>query len=570
MSVGFNRRPARLFIALGCVVGAACSAGELRGLARSEHETPALAGPFPSAPLPPPHATAAVAAREVLHEGANDAVPAAARTPDAGASEPEGLANGAVADPPGTATAAADAVALEPNADTEPHDAAPPPEPDYVGPTLTSIARETVIYARPSFKAQKLGYLRVGAVVSRSKLPMGNEGCKRGWYRVQPEGFVCTENSAILDTEGPSPFAELAVVRPDRMAGLPYQYGRSRYPTPPFYTKLPSKLEQERTEQDMVGHLRARTAEAWKSVLGNPTPASLLDGRGVPMPYGFSHEPGALTSGRAMPDSGFALLGIYEHEGRRFALNTDFQLVPLDRLKPVEISRFHGVKLDDQITLPIAFVRSQSANLYTGDPKTIGLSIARRLDYREAVPLSGREVVVAGIHYLETATHDFIRDERLVRIDKFKNKPGWATPGRSWIHVSILQQSLVMYEGEKPVYATLVSTGVDGLGDPEETHSTVRGEFLIHTKHVSVTMDSDTEGAEFDLRDVPYVQYFKEGYALHAAFWHDSFGQPYSHGCVNLSPLDARALFHMTNPPVPQTWHGAMSLRGGTLVHITP
>jgi lipoprotein-anchoring transpeptidase ErfK/SrfK len=217
----------------------------------------------------------------------------------------------------------------------------------------------------------------------------------------------------------------------------------------------------------------------------------------------------------------------------------------------------------------VAFVRSQHANLYTGDPKT-GLSIARKLGYREAVPLSGRELVVSGIHYLETATHDFIRNERLVRIDKFKNKPGWATPGRSWIHVSILQQSLVMYEGEKPVYATLVSTGVDGLGDPKETHSTIRGQFLIHTKHVSVTMDSDAEGDEFDLRDVPYVQYFREGFALHAAFWHDSFGQPYSHGCVNLSPLDARALFHMTNPPVPQTWHGAMSLLGGTLVSIAP
>ena len=89
--------------------------------------------------------------------------------------------------------------------------------------------------------------------------------------------------------------------------------------------------------------------------------------------------------------------------------------------------------------------------------------------------------------------HDFIRDEHLVIIERFKQKPGWATPGRSWIHVSILQQSLVMYKGEKQVYATLVSTGIDGLGDPEETHSTIRGQFLIHTKHVSVTMDSATD-----------------------------------------------------------------------------
>jgi hypothetical protein len=565
---GFTRSSARLFIALGCVVGAACSAGELRGFARGEHQTPALAGPFAPAAVAAPPATA-TAAREVLHEGANDIVPAAARTPSDPASEPAVLPDAAGPEP-AEAPVAADAADAEPASEARDLARDLAPEPEYTGPTLTSIARETLIYARPSFKSQKVGYLRVGAVVSRSKLPMGNEGCKRGWYRVQPEGFVCVENSAILDSEGPSPFAELAMVRPDRMAALPYQYGRSRYPTPPFYTKLPSKLEQARTEQEIVGHLRARTADAWKSALTNPTPALLAEGRSVPMPYGFSREPGALTSGRAMPDSGFALLGIYDQGGRRFALNTDFQIVPLDRLKPVEISRFHGIKLTDQVTLPVAFIRSQSANLYAGDPKTIGLSIARKLDYREAVPLSGKEVIVSGIHYLETATHDFIRDERVVRIDKFKSKPGWATPGRTWIHVSILQQSLVMYEGEKPVYATLVSTGADGLGDPEETHSTIRGQFLIHTKHVSVTMDSDAEGAEFDLRDVPYVQYFRDGFALHAAFWHDSFGQPYSHGCVNLSPLDARALFHMTNPPVPQTWHGAMSLHGGTLVSITP
>jgi hypothetical protein len=538
-------RSAKSLLAVACAAFGACSAGEL-GLGKSTPKisAPAAAAAYASGPVAPPRLTP-LAATPV----------AVTARPDAGEPEPQ----------PPTEIAAPEL--SEPRAD-------PPELPEqaaeYVEPTLTSIARETLIYARPSFKSLKVGYLRVGAVVTRSERAVGNEGCKRGWYRIQPNGYVCIENSAILDTEGPSPFTELSAVRPDRMAALPYPYGRSRYPTPPFYTKLPSKLEQERTEQDMVGHLRARTAEAWKSVPNAPTPSLLQQGKVVPMPWGFFREGTPLTTGRAMPDSGFALLGIYEHEGRRFALNTDFQLVPLDRLKPVEISKFHGIRLDDQVTLPVAFVRSGSANLYAGDPKKTGLSIARKLDYREAVPLTGREVIVSGIHYLETATHDWIRDERLVRIERFKNKPGWATGKRSWIHVSILQQSLVMYEGDKPVYATLVSTGVDGLGDPLETHSTIRGQFLIHTKHVSMTMDSDAEGDEFDLRDVPYVQYFQEGFALHAAFWHDSFGQPYSHGCVNLSPLDARALFHMTDPPVPQTWHGAMSLRGGTLVHITP
>jgi hypothetical protein len=554
---------------LGCAIGAACSgAGKVVQGALLQGSAPVLApGMTAAVPKAPP--------RELE---------AARREPDAGVVSPEAPAQDPVAAERGEAVPAlVDATpqsdAVQPSvAPVEPGDAAEPlaaaepsgeAAPEYVSPSLTSVARETFVFARPSFKAQKVGYLRVGAVVGRSAQAVGDEGCKRGWYRIQPEGYVCVENAAILDTEGPSPFAELARVRPDRMAPLPYLYGRSRYPAPPFYTRLPTQAEQQRTELDMVGHLRARTAEAWKRVPSSTVPAPLAEGRTVPLPWGFFREGNPLVTGRAMPDSGFALLGVYEQDGRRFALNTDFQIVPLDRLKPVEVSSFHGLRLDDQVTLPVAFVRSGSAHLYTGDPKH-GLTIARKLAYREAVPLTGREIVVSGVHYLETTSHDYLRDERLVRIDKFKNKPGWATPGRSWIHVSILQQSLVMYQGERPVYVTLVSTGVDGLGDPKETHSTVRGQFLIHTKHVSVTMDSEAEGDEFDLRDVPYVQYFQEGYALHTAFWHDSFGQPYSHGCVNLSPLDARALFHMTDPPVPQSWHAALSLRGGTLVHITP
>ncbi|HVY45278.1 MAG TPA: L,D-transpeptidase, partial [Minicystis sp.] len=134
---------------------------------------------------------------------------------------------------------------------------------------------------------------------------------------------------------------------------------------------------------------------------------------------------------------------------------------------------------------------------------------------------------------------------------------------------SIEKQTLVAYEGARPVYVTLVSTGADGLGDPKTTHSTIQGVFRIHTKHVSVTMDDDAEGAAFDFRDVPFVQYFTEGFALHAAYWHDDFGTPRSHGCVNLSPKDAAWLFAWTDPAVPDAWHAALS-RHGTLVRTRP
>jgi len=74
----------------------------------------------------------------------------------------------------------------------------------------------------------------------------------------------------------------------------------------------------------------------------------------------------------------------------------------------------------------------------------------------------------------------------------------------------------------------------------------------------------------FSIEDVPYVQFFDRGVALHGAFWHSSFGKPKSHGCVNLSPLDARALFEFTAPHLPRGWSAVLpsSTEKGTLIRI--
>ncbi|MFO0614213.1 MAG: L,D-transpeptidase [Polyangiaceae bacterium] len=114
-----------------------------------------------------------------------------------------------------------------------------------------------------------------------------------------------------------------------------------------------------------------------------------------------------------------------------------------------------------------------------------------------------------------------------------------------------------------------MSTGEDGLSEGGHK-ATVKGIFRIHTKFITTTMDSDTVGEEFELRDVPYVQYFEEGFALHGAYWHDGFGTPKSHGCVNLAPEDARRLFFFTDPQVPYGWHGAVKALTGSVVFVHP
>lgn len=198
------------------------------------------------------------------------------------------------------------------------------------------------------------------------------------------------------------------------------------------------------------------------------------------------------------------------------------------------------------------------------------LKDAGPLEWRTAVKLTGKVNFFHGVLHYELEDGTWASDQDASRLEPAKKMPGWGKDGEKWLDINVTKQTLVAYEGTVPVFATLVSTGEHGLGDPTTTRSTVRGIFRIHTKHVTATMDSNVVGEEFELRDIPYVQYFQDGYALHASYWHDAFGQPKSHGCVNLAPEDARRLFHWTEPAVPPGWHGAMRKLTGTVVFVHP
>ncbi len=446
---------------------------------------------------------------------------------------------------------------------------APVGQADPEGPFLASIARETWVYAEPRFKSRRIGYLRAGAVVRRAAEPAATgKRCRTGWFRIEPRGYVCAERTATLDVH--HPVVEASQVRP-RPEGLPYGYAMSRNPTPALYARLPSEEQQRKAEPDLAGHLRkverlgANKDFVPLPLLPEATPPALLYRQSLPALGDSPPRGDRFLLGYARIRSGFAILSQFEHEGRRFGLTAELLTIPLDRTRWVKPSTFRGVKLGEAIDLPLAFVTRRHATRFVVN------EAGRRapgpaLEHREAVALSGR----AEGAFLEAKDGTWLRAEDVVRLDRFGHRPSWAQGDRKWIDVSILKQALIAYEGERPVYATLVSTGRDGIGDPKETHSTIQGAFLVHTKHVTVTMDGDDAGDEFDLRDVPWVQYFTDGYALHAAYWHDDFGTPRSHGCVNLSPLDASHLFTWTDPPVPDGWHAALSLTQRTLVHTHP
>jgi hypothetical protein len=111
------------------------------------------------------------------------------------------------------------------------------------------------------------------------------------------------------------------------------------------------------------------------------------------------------------------------------------------------------------------------------------------------------------------------------------------------IDVNLTTQQLVAYEGNLPVLHAPVSTGRDGF-------ETAQGSFHVYAKLLYDDMTGTLQGEEYDVRKVPYVMYFHEGYALHGTYWHDLFGTGVraSHGCVNLPMDKAQWLWEWEQP----------------------
>ncbi|MBI2021870.1 L,D-transpeptidase [Candidatus Daviesbacteria bacterium] len=115
-----------------------------------------------------------------------------------------------------------------------------------------------------------------------------------------------------------------------------------------------------------------------------------------------------------------------------------------------------------------------------------------------------------------------------------------------WIEVSLDEQKVRAWEGNRIVMEFLISSG--------KWAPTPKGTFYIwyKTRYQKMEGGSKSLGTYYNLPNVPNNMFFYKGYALHGAYWHNNFGQPMSHGCVN-EPLDkAAAIFEWAGPAVPE------------------
>jgi lipoprotein-anchoring transpeptidase ErfK/SrfK len=464
------------------------------------------------------------------------------------------------------------------------------PAPPTAGPRIHARSLRSWIHERPARSAERIGYFRTGSSIPVTGASAGNDGCAAGWYPVAPRGFVCAEAAATLD-DADALVAAYRGYGPDFSRRLPYIYGTVRRPGP-IYSRLPTRAEAESAEADLAermatwlsapGEIGASYAQqvwlrgetppdarvAWDARSSDALPPFLGAGKALPTPHGQASHSAELIAARMKPRQGLSMVQTLLFEGRRYGLTTDLDVVPTDRLRPIQGSERHGVEVGKGLEFPFALVRTEDAKLKRYQKGK--LVDAGDAAYWSALKLTGKQSFFNKRLYFETVDGTYISDQDASRLDQAKKMPAWGKNGERWFDINVSKQTLVAYEGTRAVYATLISTGEAGLEDPAHSKATKRGIFRIHTKHVSTTMDSDAVGEEFELRDVPYVQYFEEGYALHGAYWHDRFGTPKSHGCINLTPEDARRLFFFTKPDVPEGWHSAMQKLTGTVLFVHP
>lgn len=153
----------------------------------------------------------------------------------------------------------------------------------------------------------------------------------------------------------------------------------------------------------------------------------------------------------------------------------------------------------------------------------------------------------------KVAVGKFMKDVKSERITTIPGKKYYQ--GRNeyrYIEISLASQKLWAYEGGRVINEMLISSGI-------AKYPTPTGDYYIQAKIVSTRMKHEygpNHPDNYDIPNVPYAMPFDGGYTIHGAFWHNNFGYPMSHGCVNLSVPDSKWLFEWAN--------------FGESVHVTP
>jgi len=439
--------------------------------------------------------------------------------------------------------------------ETEPPPKSPPtakapsaPEDPFAGARSLRLVRSTGVHAAPNRDAGRLGTIARDIRVAYRQVAAGPD-CERVWVEIEPRGWVCGSNFEASD-------------RAPRGVELP-KVPRGQL-VPGVYGKVVAARRAARTDAEPAGESAADTdsegerdtrradlATVWSDI-DSP------DGRVAKRPL-----VGSVTVRR---------YGEAEADGVSYWRIGKNEFVDARGIRPHEPSTWSGARLGDGTgqTLPLGFaVHRQRRTAAVPILDAPGGKRVGRLRARAAVPVletlsdtDGRAVAhrIGDGRWVDAAD---------LRVARPQPRPAGVGDSERWVDVDLDTQLVVAYEGDLPVYATLTSSGA-------RKHPSRTGIFRVWIKFAETDMtgsmaaESNRAGdsGAYSVATVPWTQFYFKDLAFHTSYWHDDFGEPKSHGCLNLSPIDARWLYFFTDPQVPPGWsmaHGSVTHPGSAV-----
>jgi lipoprotein-anchoring transpeptidase ErfK/SrfK len=366
------------------------------------------------------------------------------------------------------------------------------------------------------------GGARRGSAAREVLLPLfaarRGAGCGAPWYQVGPAAWVCGD---YVDLSGNEPIKSTAKPFINATDGMPFRY---------YFVGPDGSAAYKKAEEVDVG---------------------------VPS---MNLEPGFAV----------AIVGERTIDGALYGMTEHGLWVPMRDLGPVHTFPFQGEALHDDgsALLPVAWVVTERAHLLS-KPVSGAPTVTTKGKFDALHVLEEKTSI--GTKFYRVGDGVWVKDSEVRHPTRSDPPPEVNVAlGERWIDVDLATQTLVAYEGNKAVFATIVSTG---KGKQGTALATPKGTHRIWIKLLTSDMDNleDENAARYyRIENVPWVQYFSKGVGLHGAFWHRSFGHVRSHGCVNLTPADAQRLFFWTGPHLPAGWTAVAptSLDQGTIIRV--
>ncbi len=268
-----------------------------------------------------------------------------------------------------------------------------------------------------------------------------------------------------------------------------------------------------------------------------------------PLPAATYHHPEEAAAGLppvrefVAGDNWVSVMASVDYNGETWYEINEGEFIQADHLAFTQPSRFAGVILSEQPNYAFGWINQDVYPSSTPGGAQVDDVVLHRYD---RITMYAQEPIGDQLWYM-VGPDQWVEQSYTARVD-VDPVPDGVGPGEKWIEINTFEQTLAAYEGSRMVFATLVSSGRSATWTPDGLTRIWSKMPTTPMRNQDVTPDSP---AWYYLEDVQWTQYFNSAYALHAAYWHNSFGFTRSHGCVNLAILDAKWLFDWTTPYTP-------------------